>query len=318
MLDREVLARAQVQFGVLSGRQLVDEFGLSRSTLHRARMAGIVVDVAPGVVRVASSPATFESHCMAAQLTTSGSGFLSSWTAARLSGLRRMPETPVQITTPTARRARVPEWVDVRRSKWFDADRDRQRLDNGLLVATPLRMLFGLAADFNQYRFERAAEDAWHLGLVTPAGAAGYLERHRCRGKDGVATMERWLERALPQKRPAQSGLEHDVLHAIDEASLPIPVRQHPVGLRTGETVHIDIAWPSIRLGVEPGASWWHGGDGGQRRDHARDRACGEVGWHIVRFDESMRHQRQEIGRQLREIHARRTADLRNVEQMSR
>ena len=183
---------------------------------------------------------------MAAQLATGGCGFLSSWTAARLCGLRRMPDTPVQLTTSTARRTRTPAWIDTRRSRWFDADRDRRRLDNGLLVATPLRMLFGLAADFNHFRFERAAEDAWHLGLVTPAGAADYLERHRCRGKDGVSTMERWLERALGQSLPAQSGLEHDVLRAIDEAGLPIPVRQHPIRLRIGETVHIDIAWPEI------------------------------------------------------------------------
>ena len=31
---------------------------------------------------------------------------------------------------------------------------------------------------------------------------------------------------------------------------------------------------------------WWHGGDARQRLDQARDAACGEVGWQIVRFDE--------------------------------
>ena len=67
--------------------------------------------------------------------------------------------------------------------------------DSALLVATPMRMLFGLADAFNQFRFERAAEDAWHRGLITPSEAAEYLERHRCRGKDGVSTIERWLER---------------------------------------------------------------------------------------------------------------------------
>ena len=69
---------------------------------------------------------------------------------------------------------------------------------------------------------------------------------------------------------------------------------------------------------MEPGASWWRGGDAGQRRDHAHDRACGEVGWLIVRFDESMRYHRPDIRQRLREIHARRTADIRNVERMPR
>ena len=318
MLDKDILIRAQTQFGVVGRNQLIDDLGVSPSMLHRARKSGVLVDMAPGVLRIVSSPITFEARCMAAQLSTSETGFLSAWTAARVYGLRRMPDVPIHLTTSTARRARTPSWMTTRRSEWFDGGRDRDRHPNGLLLATPLRMLFGLAAEFNQFRFERAAEDAWHLGLVSPTAAADYLERHRCRGKNGVSTLERWLERALAQARPAQSGLEHDVLRAIDEAGLPAPVRQHPLSLRNGDIVHIDIAWPSIRLGVEPGASWWHGGDAGQRRDQARDRSCGELGWLIVRFDESVRHQRDEIGRQLRQIHTRRTTDLRNLEQSAR
>ena len=101
--------------------------------------------------------------------------------------------------------------------------------------------------------------------------------------------MERWLERALPRERPSQSGLELDLLAAISRLDLPTPERQHPVMLTDGEVVHIDIAWPGIQLGVEPGALWWHGGDERQRLDQARDVACGEVGWHIIRFDERLR-----------------------------
>jgi hypothetical protein len=171
-------------------------------------------------------------------------------------------------------------------------------------------MLFGLAADFGQFRFERAAEDAWHLGLVTPAAAADYLERHRCRGKDGVATMDAWLERVLGRSRPAQSDLELDLLDALGHVGLPEPVRQHPLRLPTGDTIHLDIAWPALRLAVEPGASWWHGGDLGQRRDHARDRACGELGWHVVRFDETLRANPLAAARQVLTIYVQRRRDL--------
>ena len=44
--------------------------------------------------------------------------------------------------------------------------------DDGLRLASPLRTLFTLAIDFNAYRFDRAAEDLWHLRLVTPDEAA--------------------------------------------------------------------------------------------------------------------------------------------------
>jgi hypothetical protein len=179
-----------------------------------------------------------------------------------------------------------------------------------LAVAAPLRMLFSLAASFNQYRFERAAEDAWHLGLVSPRTAAGYLELHRCRGKDGVRRMEIWLERALPRERPSQSGLEMDLLDAVHQVGLPTPVRQYPLALIDGEVIHIDIAWPLIRLGLEPGGMWWHGGDEKQRQDQARDVGCGEVGWQILRFDDRLKSDPMRAARQVERVYRARESQL--------
>jgi hypothetical protein len=171
-------------------------------------------------------------------------------------------------------------------------------------------MLFGLAADLPPFRFARAAEDAWHLGLVTPADARSYLEHHRCRGKDGVHVLEWWLERVADHGRPAQSGLEQDVIAALDRLGLPPVVRQHPLQLTNGETIHLDLAWPEIRLAVEPGSSWFHGGDAGQARDHDRDLACNEVGWVIIRLDESFRDDPPGAARRIQRAHAMRTSEL--------
>jgi very-short-patch-repair endonuclease len=87
-------------------------------------------------------------------------------------------------------------------------------------------------------------------------------------------------------------------------------VRQHPLVLSSGETIHLDISWPAIRLAVEPGASSSHGGNHGQRRDQTRDRACGEMGWHVVRLDERLRDDLAGVARQIRRIHHRRTHDV--------
>ena len=70
-------------------------------------------------------------------------------------------------------------------------------------------------------------------------------------------------------------------------------MRQHPLVLPSGEVIHLDLAWPDVRLAVEPGHSWWHGGDLRQRRDQDRDRACAVVGWHVVRYDESAARDRR-------------------------
>ncbi len=309
-MDVNVLLLAAHQHGVVHRRQLLT-LGMSDAAVWRARRRGVLVDVLPGVLRVASSPETFAMRCMAALLRVDGPSFLGAWTAGRIHGLRRMPRSVVHLTVPVRRRlVETPDWLHVHRSSWFEADRDAVVRDDGLVVATPLRMLFGLAAAFGQFRFERAAEDAWHLGLINPGAAADYLERHRCRGKDGVATMETWLERVLDRNLPAQSDLELELLDALGQVGLPEPVRQHPLRLPTGETIHLDIAWPALRLAVEPGASWWHGGDLGQRRDQARDRACSEVGWHVVRFDETLRTSPLAAARQVLTIYVQRQRDL--------
>ena len=246
---------------------------------------------------------------MALQLHLGDSGFLAEATAGRLYGLRSMSISPIRATVPEPVRRQIPDWARVSRSSWFD-EQDRHRRPDGLVVATPLRMLFGLAATMHPHRFSRAAEDAWNLGLISPGDAAEFLEQHRCRGKNGVAVLEAWIEGIAGRPRPAQSGFEQLVLECLERVGLPTPVRQHPLHLPNGEAIHLDIAWPEIRLAVEPGHSRWHAGVLRQRQEQARDRACGEQGWHVVRFDESFRDDPMAGARQVRRIHAARTHQL--------
>ncbi|HSP28233.1 MAG TPA: type IV toxin-antitoxin system AbiEi family antitoxin domain-containing protein [Ilumatobacteraceae bacterium] len=316
MFNTESLQVAARQFGTITRRQL-HEHGASSSAISRARCAGLLIEVVPGVLRFASSPETFMMRCMAVQHATAPGGYLSGWTAGRLYGLRKMPESPIHVTVPTSTNRSLPAWVECHRSSWFD-EGDLVTRPDGLRVAEPMRMLFALGASFNQFRFERSAEDAWHLGLVTPSDAMDYLERHRCRGKDGVATMERWLERTLSRARPTQSDLERIFLEALARRSLPEPETQFPLELLTGEVIHLDIAWPDIRLAVEPGSSWWHGGDAGQRNDQQRDRACTEVGWLTLRFDETLRDDPDAAAQQVERVHRRRANDLRNLPRSNR
>lgn len=285
--------------------------GVSARTITRARQRGTLVGVLPGVVRLAHGPESFETKAMALQLHGGPTCFLSGITAGVLHGLRQMPKQPVEIMAMQPRHATMPAWGRLVYTSWVDQERDVQVRADGLRVASPLRMLFRLASTFNQHRFERAAEDCWHLGLVTPASAEEYLGEIRRSGRGGVIRFEEWLVKVSLRPRPSQSGLELDVLDAIRRAGLPEPERQHPLTLPTGEVIHVDLAWPHVRLGVEPGHSWWHGGDLRQRLDQARDRACDEIGWRIVRHDESVRHELAAFGLQLRIIFDERLRSLR-------
>jgi very-short-patch-repair endonuclease len=302
VLDDELLTLAARQHGVVAIRQLT-EIGRSRSSISRSRQRGQLVDVAFGVVRIGSSPVTFRQRCITLQLQANAAGFVGGPTAARLLGLRAMPAGTINYTAPRSLRRTLPEWADVHLTRWYDASNDRQTLPDGLIVATPMRMLWGLAAMFNQHRFERAAEDAWNLGLIDLAEAAAYLEQHRCRGKDGVLRLETWLDRSTGRSRATQSNLERRLIAALEAVGLPAPERQYPLVLDHGETIHLDIAWPDVKLAVEPGAACYHSGRLAVHRDQARDRACVELGWRVVRFDETIRSDLHTAARQVRRIY---------------
>jgi Transcriptional regulator, AbiEi antitoxin len=285
--------------------------GLGRHALLRARREGLLVTPARGVVALAGVELSFEGRAMVVQLAAGGEAFVSGPSAGVLYGLRAMPRSTVEISIKQTRRVDLPAWCRTFRTSWIDDERDVRVRPDGLRVASPLRMLFGLAAQFNQHRFERAAEDVWHKKLATPADAADFLAEIRRSGRAGVTRFENWLLKTSARARPSQSGLELDFVDMIDRVGLPTPQRQHPVVLANGELIHLDLAWPDARLAVEPGHTWWHGGDLGQRRDQARDRACLVVGWLVSRYDEAARADPWGTAQELLAIYRRRAVDLR-------
>jgi hypothetical protein len=305
----DVLHLLMRQHGVAALRQFVD-LGVGRDAVSAACRSGALWRVHRGVYAVAGVALSFQARALAVQLLAGPGAFVSGPSAGVLHGLRGMPTEAIEITIDEARRATVPPPDRLVLTSWIDEARDVQIRSDGIRVATPLRMLFGLARLFNQHRFERAAEDVWHKGLATPDEAGDYLAAIRQSGKTGVLRMEHWLEQTSFRQRPAQSGLELTFVAMIERVGLPTPVRQHPLTLVSGETIHLDLAWPAVRLAVEPGHSWWHGGDLRQRADQARDRACALVGWHVVRYDEDATRDRAATARELLALHRRRSSDL--------
>jgi hypothetical protein len=286
------------------------ELEVTKSALEHARRKGTVLSPVPGVVVAPGVKLSLEGRALLAQLAAGKEAFVSGPTAGAIRGLRSMPTTTIEITIKERRLVTLPDGSRFVRTSWIDEERDVEVREDGIRLASPLRMLFGLAAQFNQHRFERTAEDVWHKGLVTPEQASDYLQAIRRSGRTGVKRMNTWLEKTSMRERPAHSGLELDLIDIVARAELPTPVRQHPLKLLSGETIHLDIAWPDIRLAAEPGHSWWHGGDLGQRRDQGRDRACGAVGWLVLRYDEDAARRPKATAAELREIHRRRSAEF--------
>lgn len=310
MIPARLLAIARVQHGALARRQLLDDVRMSASSVSRACSDGRLIRTGSGMYRLATHGDSFEHRCWSATLFGGEVGFVSGTSAGRLHGLRRMNPTIVEYTVPEEFRRVAPDWMRLRFTNWYDADAHRTMM-NGVAVATPLRMLFGIAARSTQYRFDLAADDAWDRGLIDPESAARFLSECRTRGKNGVRCFERWLERVATQRAPSQSYLERDLIAAVERIGLPTPERQYPLTLRNGELIHLDLAWPSIRLGVEPGHSYFHGIGGGQYRDHRRDAGCAEIGWQILRLNEQMLTDMLGAARLVAQVHRQRESDVR-------
>lgn len=285
LLDVAALELLGRQFFVATTQQLVDH-GVPRRTLVRARESGQLLDAAPGVVRLAGAADSFECRAMALLLQMGPHGILADVTSARIWGIPRLPQAKVTITVPWSKRPTAPHWARVIRSRWID-EWPVARSD-GLVVTSPERTLFDLGAHFHPKRFEHAAENLWNRDLITPDSAARYLSAIRRQGRRGVSRLEAWLEDVqVRPRRASQSGLEVDFAQALGAAGLPPPLRQFPLQVNDGRVlIHVDLAWPNKRLGLEPGHSVFHAGRDAVRRDIERDRWCDEVGWRILRFDE--------------------------------
>jgi very-short-patch-repair endonuclease len=305
----EVLELLSRQHWVASVDQL-REAGVSKAVLQLARRRGLLETPIRGVVKLAAVDLSFEGRLMVVQLAAGPTAFVSGPSAGVLYQLRMMPRRPAEVSVMENHQLTVPPWARLVRTSWIDEDRDVVARPDGLRVASPLRTLFGIARRFNQYLFERAAEDVWHRKLATPDEAADYLAAVRRSGRAGVTRFDNWLEKTAARSRPSQSGLELDFVDMLRHVGLPPAERQHPLLLLTGELIHLDLAWPDVRLAIEPGHSWWHGGDLRMRLDYARDRDCDEIGWRVIRYDEAAADDKERTARQVLAIYQRRKADL--------
>lgn len=293
------------QHGVARISQL-RELGIAKSTISRARDRGFVADILPGVLRLTSMTDSFEMMAMAVQLQTMPDGFLSAFTALRIQGIWWLRDLPIWATVPVLAgpsissshvRTVLPEWVHRLESSWHHGHEHVDVVD-GFRLQPSDSALFTIAGYTNDDGFERIAEQAWNLKLIAPGSFGEYVDTYRRSGRSGVARSVRWLESVADRERAIGSNFETDVLQAIRAVGLPEPEKQYEVIRRSGRPAFIDLAWPPIKLAIEPGHSRYHHGER-ERQDRIRDEELSELGWRTVRFDEVAREDLDQIGRDI-------------------
>jgi hypothetical protein len=129
---------------------------------------------------------------------------------------------------------------------------------------------------------EQALDDAMRKGFSV-RWITETLDRIDRPGKSGTAALRRVLGRPDRAGRTPDSRFERLIERLIVGASLPRPVRQHPVHDATGKLLgRLDVAWPDIQLGIEATSKRWHGAMGQIRHDVARDQPIIDRDWKLL------------------------------------
>ena len=107
--------------------------------------------------------------------------------------------------------------------------------------------------------------------------------------------------------KPADSHAEVLVFDALRRRGVAGLVRQHPIRLPDGITVHPDIAIPDLRWAIEIDHVTWHGGRLDAQRDKQRDRALRRIDWAVERVtDDEVDHDLARVIDELVELYQRR------------
>lgn len=299
----ELVAR---RHGIVTHDELLAD-SHTRNSVRRLVRSGLLVVEHQHVYRLATSPDTFEARCAAAS-AADPSALVSGIAAARLWQCRHVWRCDVPHMLVAHDRTPITRGVVIRRSNVI-ADEDVVQRDDGIRVASPPRAWFDCARDLDDQRFERVTE--WVLDKHTTMPTLWRTARRlQARGRPGLARVKRVMAQRADWQKPAGSAIELRVLNTL-EARGVVLVRQYPLLLASGATIHPDGADPGFRWAVEIDHVEWHGGRLDAQYDKTRDRQARLIGWQVERVtDQELRENFQVVIDQLVALHRQRAAEI--------
>jgi very-short-patch-repair endonuclease len=223
-----------------------------------------------GVYAVGHLNLSMRARWLAAVLTFEPGSSLSHRSAAALWGLIRPRAGPIDVTV---RRARPRHGISVHEARLDQVE--RATVDR-IPVTTVARTLFDLAEAVDEWRLERAFEEADRLGLLQMRALEEVCARGH--GRHALRAIQPLVDAArMPET--TRSSLEGRFLSFCREHDLPRP--------QTNVTVlgrEVDAYWPQARLMVEADSWSFHRHRAAFEGDRARDAAMQAQGYRVVRI----------------------------------
>ena len=259
----------------------VQRLGLTDQSVRRRLRLGTLHRVVPGVLSTVAGPYDVPQRELALCLSIP-EAVLSHASAAKYWGIRRAPKDQVHVTVPHG------ITVSDRRAVVHYSNRmpDHHVVDllDGARVTSAARTVFDLGGILDEPGHLSVIEDVRSKRLCTDA-ELGEVYEHLCgRGRRGSAAWQRLAALTERVGRPTMSEHELEFQQALLAGGLPLAMQQYPVTLPNGRTVHLDLAYPDVRLDIEIDHSEWHASITAVEQDKARDLGLAILGWERLRF----------------------------------
>jgi hypothetical protein len=268
------------QCGVFATWQL-DRAGVPHAARQRRVGSGAWTLPRAGVYALAGVAPSFEQRLWAAWLAVGPHSVVSHETAAERHVMPNVVRGRLVFTVPHSGWHRIP---GVFVHQLSDVLADHVTDVGGLPVTTPARTVVDLAAVVHPARLARIVEDGKHAGIVSYESIGQCLTTVARRGKPGVRSLTRVLDRFGPGVAVTMSTLERKTLELVKDHGLPMPLAQYPFPGRQFTNGCVDFAYPSAKLVLETDGRRWHSRIHELTRDRERDLEAARYGWQTLRF----------------------------------
>jgi hypothetical protein len=253
--------------------------GVGRSTTDRLVRANMLRVAHKGVFVLAATKPTLEQRCVVLCLAHPA-GFVTGPTAGVLSNLRRMPRTSA-LHYACRHGVHLPTEIGVvfRQTRALSPS-DRWTRADGITIAAPRRLAFDLSIDLAPLDHVSVLQQLLDRGLVTSTELVATGRRLCHPARPGSSRFRESLSR-LDGRSPADSHPEVVLADALRQRSVPVEQQSRVVPAVGGWLVHVDLAVPDIKWGIELDIHPEHRSIEGHAGDARRYRSLHLVEWQI-------------------------------------
>lgn len=264
---------ARAHHGVIT----LEQSAMSRSAWYRAIDAGTLIQLHPNVARLPGTADTPEQRIVAGVAATGPDALASHRSAARLWGIPRSDDDPVDVIDARDGTQATLDGVIVHRPS------DRRRLTPqrrfGIRCTNVLRTLADLGA-VDAGGVTAAVGHVLAVRLADLTALETAAREHSQRGRPGIPALRDAIDDWSIDAKPADSILEAAMVRLIRRHELA-PVEFHPI--IAGHEVDFRVIDTPVILECD---GWTHHGldRAGFERDRSRDAELIAAGWIVVRF----------------------------------